>query len=158
MDRRNHKIGKANANKTAGSSHCAGVREEILHQSRDKTDKSVLSLDDSILSCLQNGRMPTAYPRGCWRGSESVARYTSTEYLKRNEILKIVADFMSSDVAKLGECEFSLISEMNSGRQISTAPKIRSKKRTTSIPRHGARLSSVAGRHQAAALAPRAIV
>lgn len=101
----------------ATTSRCNGssLYEEILHKSRFPTDKSIPGYGHGILPCLQNGGMPPAYPDGDCRSAATVARYVACLcFLSLRMMLKFCKEFITNDPAKIGECEFFLISEMHS--------------------------------------------
>lgn len=60
--------------------------------------------------CPQHIRFVVGEARGLWPGTI----YRSNSLMKPKPMLIIFAEFITPDVAKLGECEFALISEMNS--------------------------------------------
>ena len=107
-------IGEAVVSKAAGSRHSAGLCPQILQQSGDSPHESLPHHGYCVISGMQDGRMPFAYQNGCERSSCNLARFVLLSSRQLVLAEKYQADFIFSDVSKLGECEFYLISEMNS--------------------------------------------
>ncbi|OJJ51161.1 hypothetical protein ASPZODRAFT_163027 [Penicilliopsis zonata CBS 506.65] len=78
------------------------TKNEIRHTNPYLVLSTAFYLACKMEECPQHIRFVVGEARGLWPGKSDV------------RITKRPVDFITSDVAKLGECEFALISEMNS--------------------------------------------